>query len=72
MEKLDKNELITQIENILNSTGGDSNINPEYLNVLSDEDLHNMYQSLLNQQKHFQEDTNDWFDEVFGKADTYS
>ena len=69
---MDKQELIQNIEALLNSTGGNTNINPEYLDVLSDEDLVSMYESLKNQQKNFQKDTNDWFDEVFGKADTYS
>jgi hypothetical protein len=69
---MDKKELIAQIEAILNSTGGDSSINKEYLEVLSQEDLLNMFESLKNQQKNFQKETNEWFDDLFGKPDTYN
>ena len=68
---MQKEDLIKQIQELLNSTGGSSHINPEYLEYLTQEDLENMYKSLINQQRKFQEDTNAWFDELFGKADDY-
>jgi len=69
--KLSKQDILIKIEHILNTTGGNSSINKNYLNLLSKDDLLNILNSLSHQHSFINQNTKKWFDELFGKADDY-
>jgi hypothetical protein len=63
----DKKELIEQIKQLISSNDTPVQINPNYLELFSYDELISTLESLKQSKSQAREDTNQWFDELFGK-----
>lgn len=67
MEELTKTELIEEIKHLISVDGTSTEINPNYLEYFTDEELLEMKEDLINKKLNVVETTKEYVDELYEK-----
>jgi len=67
MEELNKSELIEEIKHLISVDGSTTEINPNYLEYFTDEELIEIKDDLINKKMNVIESTKEYVDELYEK-----